>query len=156
MAATGSRSDPLLAFRFRVEIDVASAGGQREKIELGCTECGGLHAETETLEYREGGLNDTVHRFASVTRFPPIVLRRGLVGVGSFWAWYADAMAGRIRRANGAIWLLGTDGHEALRWDVFGAVPTKWTGPELRAETAALAFETVELAHRGFQMRSAS
>jgi len=77
MAMTGKRVMPLPAFRFRVEIDLINAQRQVEKLEVGCNECSGLHVETETIEYREGGMNETVHRFATVTRYHAIVLKRG-------------------------------------------------------------------------------
>ena len=34
-------------------------------------------------------------------------------------------------------------------WDFKEAFPYKWTGPDLRASSSDVAFESVELAHRG-------
>jgi hypothetical protein len=34
-------------------------------------------------------------------------------------------------------------------WDFKEAFPVKWTGPELRADSGNVAFESIELAHRG-------
>jgi hypothetical protein len=34
-------------------------------------------------------------------------------------------------------------------WDFKKAFPVKWTGPELRAASGEVAFESIELAHRG-------
>jgi phage tail-like protein len=152
--ATGRPSDPLPAFRFRVEIDAAGAGALALRIEAACSDCSGLHAETETVEYREGGRNDFTHRFRGQTRYPPLVLKRGLTGSSDFWDWYAATAAGAVTRRDGAIWLLDSAGHERKRWDFFGAYPTKWAGPDLRAEAASLGFESVELVHRGFTMTS--
>ena len=153
---TGRATDPLPAFRFRIEIDAIGAGALALRIEAGCSECSGLHAETETIEYREGGRNDFTHHFRGGTRFPPLVLKRGLTDSTAFWDWYAEVAAGRVTRRDGVIWLLDGAGYERRRWDFFGAYPSKWAGPDLRAETASLGFESVELVHRGFTMASVS
>jgi phage tail-like protein len=147
------RNDPLAAFRFRVEIDEITA--PRGMIEAGFTDCSGLHAETDTVEYREGGRNGTVLRFRGQTHFAPLVLRRGLATSSAFWDWYVAVMAGAVQRRNGAIILLDASGVPALAWDIRGAYPVKWSGPELRAEAGAVAIESIELAHQGFSMSAA-
>ena len=149
----GTRIDPLPAFRFRVEIDAAGFGALALRIEAGCAECSGLRAETDTLEYREGGLNEFSHHFRGTTRFPPLVLRRGLAASSAFWDWYSAVIAGLVLRRNGSISLLDAAGYEKVRWDFLGAYPVKWSGPDLRAESAALAFESIELVHQGFTMQ---
>lgn len=145
---SGTRTDPLSVFRFRVEIDVAMAPGG--VIAAGFSECSGLQADTETVEYREGGLTDHVHRFRGQTRFPSIVLRRGLATDTGLWDWYAAVMAGFVSRRNASISLMDAGGNVALRWNVAGAYPVKWTGPDLKAESGALAIEGLELVHTGF------
>jgi phage tail-like protein len=42
-------------------------------------------------------------------------------------------------------------GEDTWRWNFFDAYPVKWTGPDFRAETNAIAFETVALAHHGIR-----
>lgn len=146
------RADPLPAFRFRVEIDAAGFGAAGLRIEAGCSECSGLSADTEVFEYREGGRPGSTLRFRGQTRFPPLILKRGLSGSSAFWDWYAAVVAGVVVRRHGTICLLDAAGYEQVRWDFSGAFPTRWTGPDLRAETGALAFESIELAHDGFTM----
>ena len=153
MPPLGSRFDPLPAFRFRIDIDAAGVGAIAAPIEAGCMECGGLHVETEVLEYREGGLNGYAHHFVGATKWAPLVLKRGLSMTIAFWEWYSTVRTGIVMRRNGSICLLDTAGYEKVRWDFIGAFPVKWSGPDLRAETAGLAFETIELVHQGFTMR---
>jgi phage tail-like protein len=135
------RGDPLLGCRFTVEIGGLIAGG--------FAECSGLSAETETETYPEGGVNDHVHHFAGRTLHPPLVLRRGITLHDGLWQWYAATRAGQVERLNGTVTLRNLDGSPALAWDFLGAFPAKWTGPELRADQASVAFESVELHHRG-------
>jgi phage tail-like protein len=47
--------------------------------------------------------------------------------------------------------LLDSRGEERWRWNFVGAYPVRWSGPELRAATGAVAVETLELAHRGLE-----
>jgi phage tail-like protein len=136
-----SRTDPYLAYTFRVEIDGIVEGG--------FSEVTGLQSELETFDYREGGRNDYVHRLAGPVRYPQnLVLRRGLAS-SSLWDWYSDAAAGNIRRASAAVLLCDASGETVWRWSFTDAYPVRWTGPDLRAASAAVAVEAVELAHRG-------
>jgi|SRR5262245_26569099 phage tail-like protein len=137
----GVRADPYRAFNFLVEIEGIIAGG--------FTECSGLSVETEFFDYREGGCNEYVHRFAGPTRYPPLVLKHGLSPLDGLWAWHQDVVQETITRRNGTIYLLDAKGLPALWWDFKDAFPVKWSGPDLRAESSSVAVESVELAHRG-------
>jgi hypothetical protein len=41
---------------------------------------------------------------------------------------------------------------ELGRINVHQAYPVKWEGPDLRADTEAIGFEAIELAHMGFRL----
>ena len=58
---------------------------------------------------------------------------------------------GKIRRRNGSVILAGDLGHLLWRWNFRGAYPVRWVGPELRAESATVAVETLELSHQGIR-----
>jgi phage tail-like protein len=138
------RSDPYQASNFVIEIEGLLVGG--------FSECSGLEVESEVQEHREGGVNDYVHRFAGATRYPPLVLRRGITLSDVLWRWYRMTTAGQVRRRNGTIFLLNRAHIAVVSWDFKDAFPYKWSGPELRAEMASVAFESVELAHRGLSL----
>ena len=66
------------------------------------------------------------------------------------WRWHRRVVAGTIERKTVAVVLLSPDGNdERWRWTFRGAFPVKWTGPDLKAETGAVAIETLEIAHHG-------
>jgi phage tail-like protein len=44
-------------------------------------------------------------------------------------------------------------GQETWRWSFQNAYPVKWVGPELKADGSAVAIETIELAHNGFDAK---
>jgi phage tail-like protein len=139
--ATGIRFDPYSAFNFFVEIQGILSGG--------FSEVSGLQAETETQEYSEGGLNHYVHRFAGRTRYPALVLKHGLTPLDALWLWHQEVVRGNVVRLNGTIYLLNEMRVPVVWWNFKNAFPTKWVGPDLRAGSNDIAFETIELVHEG-------
>lgn len=147
--ALGLRLEPYGAFNFLIEFEGLLAGG--------FAEASGLQVEIETEDYREGGQNGFKHKLPGPAHYPQnLVLKRGLTDVDSLWAWQQDVAKGRIKRRNGTIYLLDGSGLPATWWDVLGAYPVKWAGPELRAGGSEVAFETLELAHRGITQPAGS
>ncbi|WP_433830955.1 phage tail protein [Actinoplanes sp. CA-015351] len=145
MASTADRADPFLAFRFEVRLDDLPVGG--------FSDCGGLSVETEFFDYPEGGVNDHVQRFPGRSRHPNLVLKRGIVDK-LLWDWHADLQRGVVRFRNGAVLVRDASGTRTdMRFEFHGALPMKWTGPELSAGGNAVAVETFELAHNGLDRR---
>jgi phage tail-like protein len=137
----GLRIDPYQSCNFVIEIEGLLVGG--------FTDCTGLQIEVEMHEYREGGQNDFIHRFAGATKHPPLVLKHGLSPLDGLWGWHQDVVSGNIQRRNGTIYLLNSQQVPVLWWHFREALPLKWSGPELGSQKAAVAVESVELAHRG-------
>jgi phage tail-like protein len=143
--AVGDRVDPYLSFHFLVEIEGLVIGGFNEVT--------GLTVEIEIEEYREGGLNAYVHKLAGPARYPNnLVLKHGLTDSDTLWNWHQDVASGNIQRRNGSIILLDSAGEEQWRWNFVDAYPVRWVGPDLRAGSAEVAIETLELVHRGLSV----
>jgi phage tail-like protein len=140
---TGQKPDPYRGFRFRVEIDGIAVAH--------FSEVSGLQVETETEPYEEGGVNDFVHQLPKRTKFQNITLKRGITDVDTLWQWHQDVVIGKFQRKNGSIILLDEAGEDRWRWNFSNAFPVKWSGPDLRADSNTVAFETVELAHNGIK-----
>lgn len=144
--AVGDRNDPYLGFNFLIEIDQRIAGG--------FSEVTGLQVEVELQEYREGGVNEQLHRLAGPTKYGSnLVLKRGITDDAALWEWHREVRRGTFRRKNIAIVLLDSQRQEQRRWTVLQACPIRWEGPQFRAGTAEVAVETVEFVHRGFDPR---
>jgi phage tail-like protein len=136
--------DPYLANRFEIVLEIEGLK------EASFSECAGLVVETEVEERREGGVNDYVHRLPKGTKLSTIVLKRGITDSDRLWKWHHDTVVGNVKTAtNLSIVLLDSLGTERWRWNVTDAYPTKWTGPELKADGSAVAIETLELVHHG-------
>lgn len=132
--------DPYMSFKFRVEIDGITVAG--------FSEVTGIQFETETETYEEGGVNDFVHILPKRTKRQNIILKHGITDRHDMWDWYQDVVNGRFLRRNGSIVLQDAAGKDLnWTWKFFRAYPVKWTGPELRADSNTVAFETIELVH---------
>ena len=138
----GVSGNPYLAFNFLVEIEGLVVGG--------FSEVTGLQIEVEVQDYREGGLNEYIHKLAGPTRYPSnVVLKHGLTDTETLWSWHQDVTQGIIQRRNGSIVLRDNAGEDKLRWNFIEAYPVRWVGPDMRAGTAEVGVETLELVHRG-------
>jgi T4-like virus tail tube protein gp19 len=97
----------------------------------------------------EGIISGGFSECSGPTKYPPLVLKHGLTLIDGLWRWHQDVAQGKVDRRNGSIYLLDRQGLPVMWWDFKKAFPVKWTGPELRAASGEVAFESIELAHRG-------
>ena len=133
--------DPYKVFRFVVEINGQRVGG--------FSEVTGLEVRTEVDEYREGGVNDYVHKLPKETRYPNLTLKRGITDAREFWDWHQDIVGGDIQRKTVSVVLLDEKGQEKWRWVFRDAFPVKWNGSDLNATGNTVVVESIELAHHG-------
>ncbi len=140
----GVRIDPFMSYRFLVVID--------QIIEAGFSEISGLEITTQVEDYREGGVNDFVYKLPKETTFANLVLKKGLADLSSLWKWHHDVVSGNIKRRTVHIVLLRDRlSIPAQMWSFKDAYPVKWTGPELKADSNSIAFQSIELAHHGYE-----
>jgi phage tail-like protein len=141
-------NDPYLALCFRVDI---VRSGERDPQPIGAfSEVTGLQVEVELHDYREGGANDTMLRFIGPVKYPShLILKRGVVDAQILWQWQSDVMNGTIQPFNATIIMLDSTGQMGPSWTFQGVCPVRWSGPNLRAGSAEVALETLELTHRG-------
>lgn len=144
MADPGRNQSPFGASRFEIRLS-----GGRRPAGGAFSECSGLEVTTEIVEYREGGVNDRVHKFPGHVRQSNIVLRRGIVD-RQLYDWYQKSIAGDLQLLDGSIVLLDASGAEpVMEWRFQRAFPCRWAGPRLDARESAVAVETLELCHDG-------
>jgi phage tail-like protein len=94
-------TDPIRNFRFLVTFlplpGGATGGGswlKTPKVVVGFTSVSGLSVATDSIPYREGGYNTTVHQIPGQTTFSPITLQRGVVlGTPQHWDWMRKLFA---------------------------------------------------------------
>jgi phage tail-like protein len=140
--SNGSRVDPYSNFRFKIECSGV--------IEAAFSEVSGLSLEVETEDYVEGGVNNFVHKLPKGAKTQNLVLKRGLTDKESLWNWGMKSIDAKFEKKNITIFLQDAQGQNtSWSWFVQNAYPVKWSGPDLKASSAEIALETLELAHEG-------
>lgn len=143
-------ADPYGAFLFSVEIaSGATAGGQGTVV--GFSDVSGLILENEVETLKVGGINDGEVLLPGPAKSARLVFKRGLADKSSVWDWYLGVMEGKIVRRAITVTIKDSTGAARRTWSFKEACPVKWTGPDLRAASSAVGFESVEMIHRGLQ-----
>ncbi len=152
------RLDPLPAFNFIISlIDTSSTvsaikTGVLGPVMGGFSECSGLESTLETYDYREGGVNDRIHRFPTRFTYANITLKRG-VGYGDdLWLWHQQFVEGKGKRRNGLIILQNELRIPVKIWAFSNGLPVKWSGPSLNARTSEVSIEALEIAHEKLEL----
>lgn len=82
--------DPIRNFRFLVNFEqlTPNNAGWDPKSYIGFTSVSGLAISTESIPYREGGYNTTVHQIPGQSTFSPVTFQRGVqIGSRQHWDW---------------------------------------------------------------------
>ncbi len=139
---TGTHTDPLRGFNFRIEIDNLAIGS--------FSEVSGLSSEGEAAEYREGtDAVNTVRKLIGLRKYMNITLKRGFIPNTELWDWYTNIINGVNDRRNGSIILMDEEHNDAMRWNFENGWINKVEGPGLNATGNEVAIETVEIVHEG-------
>lgn len=159
--APSSVAYPPVNFHFRVVI-LSSAGvpsppGQDASFQ----EISGISAERATEPYHEGGRNEFPHRLPGVTRYPNLVLRRGVVlGDSPLFQWCLNCLgngkglAVPITAKDVRVELLTMPDAKSLNvlktWILSRAWPVKWELGSLNSLQGEVLLETLELTYDRF------
>lgn len=179
-------TDPLRNFRFLVTFtkqtgaSPATTALAATTAVMGFTSVSGMAVTTDSIPYREGGYNTTVHQIPGQTTFAPITLQRGLIlGTAKNWSWmremFATVQGGAGSRGvaenfrcdldiavlSHPIPGVGGEGagdntpptdHVAMRFKVYNCWPTSIAYSDLNAGDNALFVEQMTLVHEGFDV----
>lgn len=187
------KTDPIRNFRFLVTfkpLDPGQAGQgssgnaknpvswQAKDFTLGFTSVSGLVVTTDSIPYREGGYNTTVHQIPGQTTFSPVTLQRGVVlGSATNWNWMrqlfrtVQSSGGRTNansnfRADIEIEVLShpipgagytnstsdAKDHVAMRFNIYNAWITSLAYSDLNAGDNAILVEQMTVVHEGFDV----
>jgi phage tail-like protein len=152
--------NPLGAFNFYISlIDSSNFVGTLVNLAAnflvaGFSECSGLEASMEIFEYREGGQNGFVRRFATRANHSNITLKHGVAfEYDDLWTWHYGWVQGQGTRKDGVVVLMDDGRRPAKVWKFKRAIPVKWLGPSLNAGQSAVAIESLEIAHEGLELQ---
>lgn len=159
----GLRADPFSSFRFYITLIDSSSALRKVLTGIsaianyaigGFSECSGLEMSMEIHEYKEGGVNDYVHKFVTRANFSNITLKKGMGFIDDLWIWHYEYIQGKGKRRDGLIALMNEMGVPVKAWIFKRGIPLKWTGPSFNATQNAVAIETLEIAHEGLELLS--
>lgn len=111
----------------------------------------GLAVDIETEEVAEGGENRFKHKFPVKTKYPNLVLKRGLVIHSKVIDWCRDAIENfEFKPIDLTVILLNEQHLPLISWNIVHAYPVKWAVEDLNAEESKLAVESIELTYNYF------
>lgn len=143
--ANDQRIDPYRGYNFVLEIDQVPKGA--------FSEVGGLTAEGDAADYREGSdFQQNLRKLPAMRKFTNITLKRGYTPDKSLWQWYTNIVNGVPDRRNVTIVLMNEARQPVLRWHAENAWINKIEGPSLKASSNEVAMEAVELVHEGLTL----
>jgi phage tail-like protein len=178
-------TDPIRNFRFLVVIkphSITNNGVAFGNVALGFTSVSGLSVTTDSIPYREGGYNTTVHQIPGQTTFSPVTLQRGVtLGGQSEQNWNAMKKLFRTVQGTGGVndaasdnfrcdleirvlshpipgsggnntTSVAGDDHVAMRFNVYNAWITSIAYSDLNAGDNAILVEQMTLVHEGFDL----
>lgn len=154
--ARASVDDPIKVFRFKVYVE--------DFVRAGFSELSGVDRTVEVVNYREGGMNDTVQKSPGLTTFPDITLRRGQIfgnsgGTGDFYVWMSQVFtlsgngnAGVFRKTIEIVQVNHANA-EVARWRIVNAFPVGYKPfSDLNGQTNENSVEELRIAHEGWEL----
>jgi phage tail-like protein len=182
-------TDPLRSFRFYAEFSKAglnnedvmdaritssaaatTSSGVSTGWVGGFTSISGLNITTQSIQYREGGYNTTVHQVPGMTTFSPITFQRGvLYGNDQAQTWMRGMFAAaagdglstgsKTFRVNIKIYVMDHPNANAsdantpkMGFDIRNAWITQLNYTDLNANDGAILFESMALVHEGLSV----
>lgn len=138
---------PPVGFHFRVDV----LGLPPNENDIRFTEVSGLSVELVTEEVAEGGENRFVQKYPTRSKYPELVLKRGLFASSELVSWIRQCVEElRIEPKNVDVKLLNEQHQPLMTWHLVRAYPTKWAVSDLSATNNAVVIETLQLFYQSF------
>lgn len=135
---------PPVGFHFSVEFTGLSTGEKDYHFQS----VSGLTVDIETEEVTEGGENRFKHKIPVRTKYPNLVLKRGLLVNSDVVNWCKKAVENFDFEPIDLIVKLLNEKHEPLMsWNIVHAYPIKWSIGDFNAEESKVVIETIELVY---------
>lgn len=171
-------TDPIRNFRFLVDfIPHDSSVLTVDTATFGFTSVSGLSVTTDSIPYREGGYNTTVHQIPGQTTFSPVTFQRGVIlNTDQNWEWmrqlFATVQGGSSNVRGGSFRCdidvrvlshpipgqgvtqgsVSDDDHVAKRYRIYNAWVTSVAYSDLNAGDNAILVEQTTVVHEGFDI----
>jgi phage tail-like protein len=138
---------PPVGFHFLVEFQ----GLGTEQKDHQFQSVSGLSVDIETEEIAEGGENRFKHKLPVKTKYPNLVLKRGVLIDSKVIDWCKDAIENfEFKPVNLTVKLLNEQHQPLVSWNVVHAYPIKWSVEDFNAQESKLVVESFELTYNYF------
>lgn len=148
------RFDPYKNFKFRVKWD--------GRYVAGISKVGALKRSTETIAHREGGDPSSERQSPGKTKYDPISLERGVTHDIEFERWankiwnYGAGLGAEVSlkdfRKDIIIEVYNETGQLAIAYKIYRCWVSEYTAlPDLDASANAVAIESIQLQHEGWE-----
>ena len=140
------REDPLVAFKFGLEIEGKLTGF--------FTSVSGIGSESEVIEHKitnpETG-ETLIQKLPGRATWTDVTLKRGVTSSIDVWQWRQQVVEGKVSdaRTNCSIIAYNQQNEDIARWNFEGAWPSKVTGPEMDAGSQDYLVEEITIVHEG-------
>lgn len=143
---------PPLGFSFTVRFEGLEAAGYTvQKYDAEFQSVSGLSVEIGTEDYTEGGENRFVHKLPVRTKYPNLVLKRGLIADSELIHWIRDAIENaKYKPLSVNITLQNENRQPLMTWDLKNVYPLKWDVDSFNAEESKIVIESMEFAYNYF------
>jgi phage tail-like protein len=139
---SSTNSDPYTGLNWWVDINGVHVAG--------FLECSPIIIELETLEVKEGGVNGNSKFLPVRVKHSNITLKRPIDSSADLLNWFQlQPTNAWVKKMDVSIILYNSQMQQLRRWDLRKAYPVKWTGPDLKANSGAMAVESLEIAYEG-------
>jgi phage tail-like protein len=140
------REDPLVAFKFGLEIEGKMSGF--------FTTVTGIGSESEVVEHKvtNPDTGETVIRkIPGRLAWTDVSLKRGVTSNIDVWEWRQQVIDGEVEdaRTNCSIVAYNQANEEIARWNLENAWPCKVAGPDMDAGSQDYMVEEITIVHEG-------
>jgi phage tail-like protein len=145
------REDPLVAFKFGLEIEGKMSGFFNS--------VGGIGSESEVVEQKisnpETG-ETIIRKIPGRLTWTEVTLKRGVTTNIDVWEWRQQIVDGKVEdaRTNCSVVAYNQANEEIARWNFENAWPTKVTGPEMDSGGTDYMVEEITIVHEGVERAS--
>jgi phage tail-like protein len=138
---TATSEDALIGSRFAIDVDGVGMAYFES--------ASGFSNETETVEQKvvtSKGVS-VIRKIPGQLTWGPLTLTRGVTSDLEMWKWRKLVIDGKIddARRNCSLVMFDHGGQEVVRYNFEKCWPSKWTGPDVKADDSSAVIETLEI-----------
>ena len=142
------REDPLVAFKFGLEIEGKLSGF--------FTNVSGVGSETEVVEHKitnKDSGETIIQKIPGRLTWVDVSLKRGVTSALDIWEWRQMVVEGKVddARTNCSIIAYNQANEPIARWEFTNAWPSKVVGPEMDSGSQTYMIEEVTIVHEGME-----